>query len=113
MVSRNGSSYTTDNTVGGTFYNTLIESNFLKTYYKKLLKDDSYESRKKLVDEIFAYADGAREIFEEDNKTVNGGVIGDTSIVHVQTCKLNYTLKEIFISHMLLQCYNSPHLLIY
>lgn len=95
MVSRNGSSYTTDNTVGGTFYNTLIESNFLKTYYKKLLKDDSYESRKKLVDEIFAYADGAREIFEEDNKSVNGGVIGDTSIVHVQTCKLNYTLKEI------------------
>lgn len=96
MIKKNGGSYTTDKEVGGDFYNTLIDSQFLKDYYKDLLSDDKYETRKRLVDEIFDYAEGARLMDDEnEEKTVNGGVIGDTSIVHLQTCKLDYTFKDV------------------
>lgn len=94
IINENGS-YSTDNNVGGKVYNNLIESNFLKTYYKDFLKNDSYDSRKKLVDEIYEYAEGARQLLENGDDSKNGGVVSDTSIVHLQTCKQNYTFKQL------------------
>ncbi len=96
MIKKNGSSYTTDKEVGGDFYNTLIDSQFLKDYYKDLLSDDKYETRKRLVDEIFDYAEGARLMDDEnEEKAVNGGVIGDTSIIHMQTCAQPYQYEDL------------------
>ena len=99
MIQKNGDTYTADNTVGGAFYNTLIDSKFLKSYYKSLLKDQEYETRKKLVDEIFEYAEGAREIFEEDSTSVNGGVVGDTSVVYLQSCTEPKTYQTKFVGN--------------
>ena len=94
-------SVTTDIKVGGCVYNNLITNgtdanNFINIYYSDILKDTEPETVKRLVDEIFDYAEGARLMDdEEEEKPVNGGVIGDTSIVHLQTCKLDYTLKDV------------------
>ena len=101
MLCRNDDSVTTDIKVGGCVYNNLITNgtdanNFIKIYYSDILKDTEPETVKRLVDEIFDYAEGARLMDdEEEEKPVNGGVIGDTSIVHLQTCKLDYTLKDV------------------
>lgn len=87
MVTKNGDFYSTDNNIGGNFYNTLIDSNFLKTYYKDMLVNMEYETRKKLVDNIFEYAETGKYIIEEDDDNfVNGGVVGETSIVYLQSC---------------------------
>ena len=100
MIKKEGNSYTTDKEVGGNFYNTLIDSKFLKDYYKDLLSDDKYETRKKLVDEIFDYAEGARLMDdEEEEKTVNGGVVGDTSIVYLQSCTEPQQYKTKFVGN--------------
>ena len=99
MITNNGGSYTADNKVDGDFYNRLIDSSFLKSYYKPLLRDNEYETRKELVDEIFEYAQGARDLLIEDDGK-NGGVISELSIVHLQTCEKTassgwYTYKKI------------------
>ena len=98
MLIQDGDTYKTDFSVGGAFYNKLIESEFLKSYYKDFLVDTNYDARKDLVDKIYDYADGAREIFgddELDDTPISGGVIGDTSIVHIQTCDVPYTFQTI------------------
>lgn len=98
MVSKENGVYTADSSVGGAFYNRLIDSGFLKSYYKDYLHDNSYDERKKLVDEIFEYASNAKELLEEDESPINGGVVnGDTSVVYLQSCTKpsQYNVKNI------------------
>jgi len=78
-------SYRTDNKKDGEVYNKLLKSKFLTTYYKDFLKNNTEENRKKLVDDIFDYAEGAREFLEDKPKST--AVISDSIIVHLQTCK--------------------------
>ena len=100
MIAKDGDTYKTNFEVGGLFYNNLIESNFLKTYYKDFLINTEYETKKELVDKIYDYANGSREIFgddelDEDPSLISGGVVGDLSNVHVQTCAYPYKFKTI------------------
>lgn len=95
MITKTGSTYTTDNKVGGEFYNKLIDSSFLKSYYKDMLKNNEYETRKELVDEIFEYSEAALEYHTDDGGTTNGGIISDTIQVHLQTCKQPYDYTTI------------------
>ncbi len=92
MVYKENGTYFTDTTIGGKFYNDLIESKFLTEYYKDLLIDQKYETRKQLVDYIFEYAENARSLFFDDN---NGSIISDTTVVYLQTCEVPYKYKTI------------------
>ena len=109
MLCDNDGSYSTDSDIGGCVYNNLITkgtdaNEFIIMYYSDALKDTEDETIKALVDDIYEYAEGSREIFEEDNKPVSGGVVGDTSIIHIQTCKLGYTYRD----ENGIQVYNNP-----
>lgn len=99
MIYKDGDVYKTDYSVGGYFYNNLIASSFLTSYYKDFLKDLEYETRKELVDKIYDYADGARAIFGdeelENDEPYNGGVISDSAVIHIQTCDYGYTYQTI------------------
>ncbi len=88
MVTKNSDgTYRADTEVGGSFYNTLIESDFLKTYYEDFLTDNTYETRKKLVDEIFDYY----ELEKEGLLTkVGGNFISDSMQIYLQTCETPY-----------------------
>lgn len=92
MVTNSGGVYTVDFEREGLYYNTLINSSFLTSYYKDFLKDNSIESRNKLVDEIFDYADFLKEFFADSDQNT---VLGDTVIVHLQTCYPTYNYKTI------------------
>lgn len=94
MVVKENGGYVTDIDKNGKVYNQIIESSTFKSYYKSLLKDESLETRKDLLDKIYDYAETGREIVKEEEPAA-GGVVGDTSIVHVQTCKQSYSYKTI------------------
>ena len=91
MVNKDSNGYYySDTKKDGEFYNYLIDSLFLKVYYRNFLKDNEYETRKKLVDEIYEYAENAREMIEEENNTA---FLSGMAVVHLQTCKTPYTTK--------------------
>ncbi|MBQ8472663.1 MAG: C39 family peptidase [Bacilli bacterium] len=96
MVNRNESGYYSDTKKDGEYYKYLIDSLFLKVYYKNFLKDNEYETRKKLVDDIYEYAEQAREMIEEED---NATFISKMAVVHLQTCawteESRYSYKEI------------------
>ena len=92
MVTNEGGSYSVDFERNGSYYNTLLNSSFLTSYYKDFLKDTTSESRKKIVDEIFDYADFLKEFYADSDKNT---VLGDTVIVHLQTCYPTYNYKTI------------------
>ena len=95
MITKSGGTYIADTEVGGNYYNTLIDSKFLKTYYKDMLPDDSYESRKKLVDEIFEFAEAMREAIKGETDTSQGGVVSEIIKVNLQTCEQPYKKTKI------------------
>lgn len=92
MIEKSGGSYTTDFEREGIFYNNLLDSKFLKKYYKDYLADDSLENRKKLVDEIFDFADLAKELLIEP---INNSFVSDQIAVNLQTCVPTYNYTEI------------------
>lgn len=80
--------YKADFSKNGLFYNTLLNSSFLTSYYKDYFNgDSSLERRTKLVDEIFAYADIGREVTTETG--IYGPILSDTIVVYLQTCDYN------------------------
>ncbi len=91
MIQKIDDYYTSDLEVGGAFYNTLIESNFLKDYYKDYLKDNSYETRKKLVDEIFEQYKFAKEAISKNGMS---GIISDNMQIYLQTCEVPYNTTK-------------------
>ena len=103
MVVRSGSSYTTDKEKDGLVYNNVLSSKTFTDYYKDMFADDTEESRKKLLDTIYDYAEGARELLEENNATL-GGVISSLSTVQLQTCRLPYSYQTINN----IEVYNNP-----
>ncbi len=105
MLINKGGYYTTDSEIGGEVYNKLINDRFLTSYYKDVLTGTGYDARKELVDNIFEYASNAKEIFiDQEDVTVNGGVVSDYSLIHLQTCKQPYTYQTVNG----LQIYNNP-----
>lgn len=89
--------YKADFSKNGLFYNTLLNSSFLTSYYKDYFNGDfSLERRTKLVDEIFAYADIGREVTTESS--IYGPILSDTIVVYLQTCDFegsyNYRTNE-------------------
>ena len=76
--------YSTDTKVGGSFYNALIDSEFLKGYYKDFLTDDSYDARKALVDEIFEQYEFEKEALTDEN---GSGFLADGMQMYLQTCE--------------------------
>ena len=97
MVVKDGGTYKTDKEKNGVVYNNVLSSNTFKDYYKSVLKDTGDESKKKLLDEIYDYADYAREMFptEEEELPGNSGVVSETAIIHLQNCQTPYSLKTI------------------
>ncbi len=93
MIEKSGDGYISDIEVGGGFYNRLIDSKFLKGYYKDFLLDDEYETRKKLVDEIFEQYKFAKEAIAPNGLY---GIISDSMQMYLQTCKTSYdtTINE-------------------
>ena len=95
MVVKSGNGYVTDKEKGGVVYNNVLVSTTFKNYYKSMFADNTEEAHKQILDYIYDYAEGARELFEESVGTTSGGVVGDTSIIHLQTCKQPYTKQTI------------------
>lgn len=93
MIEKSGDGYISDIEVGGGFYNRLIDSKFLKSYYKDVLINDEYETRKKLVDEIFEQYKFAKEAIAPNGLY---GIISDSMQMYLQTCKTSYdtTINE-------------------
>ena len=94
MVIKEDGSYTTDTEKNGKVYNNILNSNTYKKYYKSMFKDQTEESYKQILDEIYDYAESARELLKIDAPT-NAGVISDTSIIHMQTCAVPYAKTTI------------------
>lgn len=93
MIQKNADgSYSTDTEPEGIFYTNLVNSDFLKTYYKDFLANDEEETRKELVDDIFYYVEFAKELMFPDQSSV---VISGESIVYMQTCAYSYNYKTI------------------
>lgn len=84
--------YITDTEEGGLVYNNIVNSQFLKTYYKDFLTDFEEETRKNLVSEIYYFAEYVRELLITDNNRVF--VSGEIQ-VNLQTCAVPYTFTEI------------------
>lgn len=103
MVVKEDGSYTTDIDKDGKVYNNVLNSNTYKKYYKSMFKDQTEESYRKILDEIYDYAESARELLKEDSLN-NAGVISDTSIIHMQTCSVPYAKTTING----LSVYNNP-----
>lgn len=97
MVSSSGDgdslSYYSDVSKNGDYYNKLLTSSFLTTYYEKVLAYDEYSDPQKLVDEIFDYAEYMRYAIEGDQQSTS--IISDTMQVHLQTCHTPYNYKTI------------------
>ena len=66
MVVKQDGSYVTDIVKDGIVYNNILNSETFKKYYKSLFESDTEEARRKLLDFIYDYADGAREIFQQN-----------------------------------------------
>ena len=95
MISKNSDgSYSTDAKRGGIFYNNLVQSSFLESYYADFLKDNTEETKKKLVDDIFDYAELAREMLVL-NTIKNVNVVSNNISVYLQSCKPSYNYKTI------------------
>ena len=93
LIDNGDGTYSTDVKRGGAFYNTLIESDFIKTYYKNGLAVDDLENRTKLVDDIFDYIEFGREVVTD---SANGnGILGETTEVFLQTCDVAYKYTTI------------------
>lgn len=93
MIYKNedGTAYAKNIQEEGEFYNDLLNSDFLTSYYETLENTD-YESKKILVDDIYSYIELLREF---DNYNVGGSVVSDTSVVHMQTCAYSYNYTKI------------------
>lgn len=94
MVIDNGDgTYTTDSEEDGLVYNNLVDSDFLKNYYKDYLKDDEVETRKRLVDEIYYFMQYAMELLFGSNQN---SFLSETLAVYMQTCDqpYKYTINE-------------------
>ncbi len=88
MIEKSGDGYISDLSKNGGFYNRLIDSKFLKKYYKDFLLDDEYETRKKLVDEIFEQYEFAKEAL---NPNGTYGIVSDKMQMYLQTCEFPYS----------------------
>lgn len=96
VVNENGS-YVTDSEKDGKTYNNILNSKTFSSYYKDMLKNNNVETKKTLLNEIYDYADSAREIYDEEEEKSNtgGNVVSDTSIIHLQTCDFPYKKKSV------------------
>ncbi len=89
MVTENNGSYSTDFKENGTFYNKLVNSSFLASYYKDVLGNDtSVANKEKLVKNIFEFSEIARQLLE---KNTNQAFLGDSMRIFLQTCKQKYS----------------------
>lgn len=91
VVSNGEDTYTTDTEIDGVVYNNIVNSEFLTTYYKNYLIDYEEETRKKLVSEIYDFAELARELVITNN---NSGFLSDSIKVYLQTCDVPYTYTK-------------------
>lgn len=104
MIVPNGEdAYTTDTEIDGVVYNNIVNSEFLTTYYKNYLIDYEEETRKKLVSEIYNFAELARELVIMNN---NSGFLSDSIKVYLQTCDFPYNLT---VNERGNQVYNNPN----
>ena len=89
MISGTDGNYTTDFKEKGLFYNNLLSSSFLTSYYKDFLKDNnSAEAKEKLVQDIFDFAETARELLEKNTRQA---FLGDSMRIFLQTCQQKYS----------------------
>lgn len=94
MITKSGGTYYSNVEKDGDFYNNLINSEFLKSYYKNYLPDASnLEARKELVDDIFEYIEFIRTVGED--KVNSSDVLSEIIQVYLQTCDLPYNITTI------------------
>ena len=95
MIQKNADgSYSTDTEPEGIFYTNLVNSDFLKTYYKDFLANDEEETRKELVDDIFYYVEFAKELMFPDQQS---SILSGEILVYMQNClpqPYNYITNE-------------------
>ena len=97
MMEKTEDGYRINLNKNGGFYNTLYNSQFFLKYYDTFLGNNPTEKEKTdLIDDIFDELKNAYDVVNDivDSDTV-GGVVSNTSIVHVQTCEFTYKYKEI------------------
>ncbi len=100
MLEGNEDYYYTNVEKNGSFYNKLIDSDFLTEYYSDVL--NQYETRQQLVDEIYIYIDLLRYSVEGNNNS--SGVISDSIAIYLQDCHQDYRFK--FINEI--KVYDNP-----
>ncbi len=83
--------YKTDIEIDGVTYNNLLESDFLTSYYSEFLVNNDENSKRNLLNNIYNFADIARNMFED--KAVSSNFVSDSGAVYLQTCFTPYTIK--------------------